>query len=171
MTSRERQSNTRSYGLDRLEAFYELMDSHHELTQFLIKYLNTPRNYSTDEEIFMVEMHLLDAIGRNEGISVSQLGTLVKRTPGAISQTVNKLEKKGFLEKRIDAATPKVRNLHLTDKGRKAFDFHKRLDRDNYMRVLKKLPQFTAEEFKKLASLNRLLIENLPVNSSRQDES
>ena len=156
--------------MDRLEAFYKLMDSHHELTQFLIKYLNTPRNYSTDDKIFMVEMHLLDAIGRNEGISITELGNLVQRTPGAISQTVNKLEKKGFLEKRIDAATPKVRNLHLTDKGRKAFDFHKQLDRENYMRVLTELPQFTAEEFQKLTLLNRLLIEHLPVEPSRDTE-
>lgn len=156
--------------MDRLKAFYELMDSHHELTQFLVKYLNTPRKYSTDDDIYMIEMHLLDAIGRNEGISITELGNLVKRTPGAISQLVNKLEKKGFLEKRIDTGTPKVRNLYLTSKGWKAFDFHKQLDRENYSRVLEELHHFSADEFIKLAALNRLLMEHLPWDSSLEQE-
>ena len=86
--------------MNRLDMFYELMETQYELSKILFKYQTTPRKYSTDEEIYMMEMHLLNMIGYNEGISVSELATLSKRTTGAISQKINILQKKGFNRRR-----------------------------------------------------------------------
>lgn len=147
--------------MSRLKIFFKLMELQYEVSRLSFKYQNTPRKYSTDEDLYMMEMHLLNSIGDNEGISMSELAKISNRTLGAISQKINKLGKKGFVEKKINKTDPKVRNIFLTPKGKQAFFYHKELDLKNYTNLLNKLPDFTTEDFNKMIALNKLIIKSI----------
>jgi DNA-binding MarR family transcriptional regulator len=86
---------------------------------------NRPWHFGTDETLYRSEMFLLELIGEQEGISVTESAMHLGVTKGAVSQTLKKLDTKGLVEKRADSAnTLKVR-LYLSNKGKIAFYAHK----------------------------------------------
>ncbi|RXE55363.1 MarR family transcriptional regulator [Methanoculleus taiwanensis] len=71
------------------------------------------------------EVHLIDAAGRHPDESVSEIASRLGITKGAVSQTVKKLEAKGYLERGGREGDRKTVVLHLTDRGREAFAWHR----------------------------------------------
>jgi MarR family transcriptional regulator, 2-MHQ and catechol-resistance regulon repressor len=50
---------------------------------------------------------------------VNEIGRLVRLTSGSITSAVDRLEQKGLVERRTDAADRRTRVVHLTEAGRK----------------------------------------------------
>jgi DNA-binding MarR family transcriptional regulator len=84
-----------------------------------------PRKFGTEEELFSSEIHLIEVIGDNTDLSVSDIAGLLGVTKGAISQTLKKLENKGFVVKTIDPENNSRILTQLTSKGKTAYYAHR----------------------------------------------
>lgn len=91
-----------------------------------------PRDYGTGYLLYSSEIHAIDMIGRSPDCNITGLSEKLGVTKGAVSQTVNKLEKKDLVEKHRDAGNDKEVYVRLTEKGKKAQqgfeDFHNMRD-------------------------------------------
>ena len=75
--------------------------------------------------LYTSEIHLIDMAGRFPEESMSALASLLGITKGAVSQTVKKLEKKGYLERSNREGNKKNVLIRLTDSGIQAFNWHR----------------------------------------------
>ena len=115
------------------------MSHKHELDDFYIALLRTfgkfkildskPRDYGVGYKLYSSEIHTIEFVGRYPGSNITELSDKMGITKGAVSQTVNKLVKKKFVEKFRDPGNDKEVYVRLTEKGEKARkgheDFHK----------------------------------------------
>ena len=63
-----------------------------------------PKKFGTDKDLSHSEIHLIEIIGDNQNQSVTDLAGLLGITKGAVSQSLKRLEKKGFTRKSPDPA-------------------------------------------------------------------
>ena len=91
-------------------------------------YLTSPRDYGTGNVVTMVEVHTLTEIADHSGITVTQLAEFWNRTKSAVSQTVSKLEKRGFVYRVTNASNRKISELYVTEEGAKLSAAHKAYD-------------------------------------------
>jgi DNA-binding MarR family transcriptional regulator len=75
--------------------------------------------------LYTSEVHLIDMAGRFPEESMSALASHLGITKGAVSQTVKKLEKKGYLERVSREGDNKTVLIRLTDSGIRAFSWHR----------------------------------------------
>lgn len=85
------------------------------------------RYYGTDTPLFSSEIHMIRAIKEEEGIHITGLANKLGVTKGAVSQIVNKLNKKGFITKETDLYNQSKLIIKLTPKGEIADSNHVKL--------------------------------------------
>ena len=102
-----------------------------ELTDCLIRILNKASAIERDPvdiglgiSLYTSEVHVIDLIGRFPGETMTSYASRLGVTRGAISQTVKKLEAKGFLQRFRDENNKKNIRLLLTSRGEDAFSWH-----------------------------------------------
>lgn len=83
-----------------------------------------PKRYGTKTFYHRLEIHLVDTIGKNEGINVTELSKAHKISKSAVSQAVRKLEKKALVERYHKKDNRKEVLFRITREGRKAYDGH-----------------------------------------------
>jgi DNA-binding MarR family transcriptional regulator len=81
-------------------------------------------NFGTGDVLYPAEVHVIDAIGKRNGETVTGLCKLFGVTKGAVSQIVGKLSNKGYITKLRNENYGKEIILSLTPKGKQAFDAH-----------------------------------------------
>lgn len=105
-------------------------DMLYKFVTLYIEYMNKPKDYGTGELVNMVEVHILTIIEENPGINVTQLSKMWNRTKGAVSQTINKLEKKGYITRQKSSENAKVVLLFPTERGIELSKSHKLYDKN-----------------------------------------
>lgn len=133
--------------MKREEVFKELMDTMYESSRLIHLYESVPRKYGTDDELFMVEVHTLDLIGRHGKITTSEIAEINNRTTSAASQMVEKLIKKELAFKYRNPNNHRELFIELTKKGEIVYAYHKQLDAVEYNKHLKTLEDYTIEDF------------------------
>lgn len=113
MTSREL--------LEHAETLYTFVD-------MFSGYENVPRDYGTGQLFSMTEVHLLNAIYSNPGITSTELGKRIRRTKGFVSQTVSKLEKLGYVIRVASDGNARRKALYVTAAGQKLCIAHNEFD-------------------------------------------
>lgn len=98
--------------------FQSIMD----LAQQLEK---SPKKFGTNELMSHSEIHLIEIIGDNEGLSVTDISKHIGITKGAVSQSLKRLEIKGFSSKKTDPENLSRLIVMLTAKGQTAYWAHK----------------------------------------------
>jgi DNA-binding MarR family transcriptional regulator len=89
-----------------------------------LKLEQTPKKFGTDEYLSHREIHLIELIGNDETLSVTDIAELTGVTKGAISQNLKKLENKGLSLKITDPANLSRSIVQLSAKGKVAFETH-----------------------------------------------
>ncbi|WP_207263949.1 MarR family transcriptional regulator [Desulfovibrio sp. Huiquan2017] len=85
-----------------------------------------PVDFGTQELLHPSEIHTIEAVG-NQFNTVTAISNYFGITKGAVSQVITKLHKKNYIRKERNEAYPKEVILSLTDKGKKAYETHKKL--------------------------------------------
>lgn len=102
-----------------------------------------PFDVGTGEVLHPSEMHLIEAIGRQEGDTVTRLCEAFGVTKGAVSQLVTKLEGRGCVQRIRDGARTREVEIRLTEKGWDVFRrhelFHREMDQ-SMEQLLRTLP-------------------------------
>lgn len=83
-----------------------------------------PRKFGTEDNLSRSEIHLIEVVGQNEGLSVTDLARGLGITKGAVSQTLKKLEAKDLVVKETDPANTSRITVSLSTKGKVAFYSH-----------------------------------------------
>lgn len=143
--------------MDREKIFYELMETIYETTRLVSDYQSVPRTYGTEDELYMVEAHTLNLIGDKKTTNTSEIAAITNRTKGAVSQMIDKLVKKDLVIKYKNPDNHREVIIELTPKGKIVYDYHKKLDAEEYRKHLKNLDQFTDDDFKKYIMISKII--------------
>ena len=144
--------------MDRFSAFATMMDTLFEFSSVSGVNQSIPRTYGTEDVMYMAEVHLLRDIRDTENASVTSLAEAQGKSKSAITQLVNKLEKKKLLKK---DSMPGGRNilLSLTDKGYTVAESPDEFDKAEYSNILAGLPDYSEEDFRKITELMQIIID------------
>ena len=93
---------------------------------------SAPMEFGTGVALYKTEIHTIRAIGENPGINVTRLAQHMGVTKGAVSQTANKLVRKGLVTKTRSADDAKEVLLELTDLGWTGFHSHEQFHMDMF---------------------------------------
>lgn len=105
-----------------------------------------PHEYGTGHMLYNADVHVLEAVGRNPGIKVTDLAQFMGVTKGFASKMAKRLEGKQLLMKRKDPGNKKEILLELTDPGKIAWEGYQQFhaEMNNYM--LGEIDRITEEE-------------------------
>jgi DNA-binding MarR family transcriptional regulator len=96
------------------------------------------------------QIHIIEAVGKGLGNTVTGLSRHFKVTKSAVSQIVSKLYRSGFLQKSRKKGNRKEILLSLTEKGRKAFMLHERLNESAFRRLDRMVGKYSDRELEVL---------------------
>ncbi len=101
----------------------QIMNAFKRLIHVLSTGKNRPYTYG-DITIHRAEVHILEIIGSNSGITASGIVKAMNVTKGAVSQIVKKLRERRLIEAIETSTDRKVYELHLTKKGKSILEQH-----------------------------------------------
>jgi len=102
----------------------ELMDTFARLFSKAAEIEREPVDTGDGVLLYTSEVHLIDMAGRFPQENMSLIASRLGITKGALSQTVKKLEVKGYLERYTEDGDKKTTYLRLTEAGKAAFAWH-----------------------------------------------
>ncbi len=105
-----------------------------------------PRRHGEKLELFHSERHMLDQVGENPGINVTEFASLAGVTKGAISQIIKKLEHKGLARRYKRSDNDKEVFIKLTAKGEMVFEERKRQNQETIRHISEELSRGTDSE-------------------------
>lgn len=91
-----------------------------QLVNKIVYVRSFPHDYGTGEMLSAVEIQLIETVGHNRGINITGLARLLVVTKGAVSQTVKKLEERGYITKFKAPDNDKEVLLKLSPRGKTA---------------------------------------------------
>lgn len=147
--------------MTREDIFHELMEATYRLSEKINAYESIPRTYGTEDELYMMEAHTLNLIGDLRQTNVSEIARLMKKTKGAVSQMIDRLDRKDLISKTKNQNDQRGFIIQLTDKGSKVYDYHKELDKENYRQLLEHFPEFSSDDLKVYIAISERLAESI----------
>lgn len=115
----------------------EILD-YNRINEYLVDIFNrvqvieeTSLRTSQFNDVSLKEMHTIEIIGKNSNVTPSDIARELMLTLGTITTSLNKLEAKGYIERRRSKLDRRVVHLTLTKKGRLLdrlhYKFHKNM--------------------------------------------
>lgn len=101
-----------------LEYFNQFSKIHNQYSAVKRKYVKL----ALDDIIYPSEMQVLCLLHAHPSYSLSDISMNLYMTKSAVSQTLKKLRRKGFIEKKRDPYNERYNILHITDKGNVAVE-------------------------------------------------
>jgi len=94
---------------------------------------------STFNDLTVTEMHVLEAIGINKKKSMTEIATNLKVTVGTLTTSINRLVKKGYVDRRRQESDKRVVRVFLTSKGKSAYMEHEKFHKEMIESMIKGL--------------------------------
>ena len=105
-----------------------------------------PRQYGTDEYLYMTEVDTLAAIGDRKTCTAVEIAQRWHISKSAVSKTIRKLESHDLICKIIDPKDGRRVLLSLSPRGKKVYQYHKKLDKATNSYMVSALGECTQEE-------------------------
>ena len=132
-------------GKKREELLQQIWEAQDEAYDLMDEYDSLPHHYG-ENVLYQAEGHIIDLIAVYPGITITDLGNILKKTPSACSQIVRKLKDKGWVEQSRNRDNNRLYNLTLTESGWKVYEAHLAFSRYCQQETFRLLEQFTEEE-------------------------
>ena len=131
-------------------------------------------------DLSIAELHTLDAIGPYEARAMSETAIRLGITTGTLTVAVDRLVRKGYVERNRDTKDRRVVRIHLTRRGKLAFRMHGKfhtllvrrimepLDAERQeilAEMIRNIDQFVSEQYRKYSDED---IKNTAMNDSRR---
>jgi len=133
-------------------------------------YISSPRQYGTDEFLYMREAHFLREL-KDGPCEMGVLSTKLKITNGAASQTAARLEKKGLVERQPSSQDNRVIICKLTKKAKAIVKYHEKLDKDNFLNLHTAMSEYSHRDinafFHILATLDAFFSDKTPLDQKK----
>lgn len=116
-----------------------------------------PHDYGTGNLLYRSEVHTIEAIGDNPDINVTELALNLGVTKGAVSQTIDKLMKKGLVNKVM--ASPGVNEvaLSLTEQGKLVYRKHQEFHTEMYDHLAQLMAGCSTEQLEFLINVQNMV--------------
>ena len=118
-------------------------------TRIFMKYdilEKSPIDLGTGDKLNAAQIHMIEAIGKGYGETVTTLSDHFMITKGAVSQIVTKLHSLRYITKTKRSGNDKEIILKLTDKGQLAFDLHEKYNRSTLNNVTQLMEKYSQED-------------------------
>jgi len=131
-------------------------------------------------DLSIAELHTLDAIGPYEARAMSETAIRLGITTGTLTVAVDRLVRKGYVERNRDTKDRRVVRIHLTRRGKLAFRMHGKfhtllvrrimepLDAERQeilAEMIRNVDQFVSEQYRKYSDED---IKNTAMDDSRR---
>jgi DNA-binding MarR family transcriptional regulator len=80
-----------------------------------------PRKFGTETDLSGSDIRLIEVVGQNEGLSVTDLAKRLGITKGAVSQTLKRSEAKEIIVRKVDPTNSSRITVGLSTKGKVAY--------------------------------------------------
>lgn len=118
----------------------------------------SPQVYKEAGPLTPSEIHTIDAIGCGNGILMSELAANLSVTKGAVTQIINRLEKKELVKRTPHPEDSRSTLVSLKEKGLIAYEAHEEVHLDFYKQLRSQLTQKEIEVFENaIEKLNQYL--------------
>ncbi|MBF0776258.1 MarR family transcriptional regulator [Streptococcus azizii] len=101
------------------------------------------------KDISIKEMHTIDVIGNEEGVTPSDVARALMVTLGTVTTSLNNLERKGYIERVRSTKDRRVIHLHLTKKGRLVYRLHQRFHNEMVRQITSDMDEAEFKVMKK----------------------
>jgi len=118
-------------------------------TRIFMKYdilEKSPVDIGTGDKFNGAQIHMIEAIGKGKGKTVTALSKYFMVTKGAISQIVSRLNKMGYITKTKRIGNDKEIILELTEKGRQAYRMHEKYNESTVSELMQLREKYTQAE-------------------------
>ena len=148
-----------------------------EITDLFIKMVNkynalekVPVKFKDVHDLYHSERHMIDKIGDNPDMNITEFAESLGVTKGAISQIVSKLEKKGVVKRYKKSGSEKEVILHLTKEGKELYEMHKKVNEESILPLYNKLSTHSDEEVDFLVDMFKWFNEFLDSSKKMMEE-
>lgn len=100
----------------------------YQFATYFIDVANDHHSPICEQDVTLVEAHILGVVNNNPGVLATQIAAQWKRSRSAISQIISKLEKKGLLRREKQEGNEKNFCLYTTEMGEKVSRAHALMD-------------------------------------------
>lgn len=125
--------------------FNQLLDEIDISYKLIYEYDQIPLMYG-GMLFYQQETHTIQQIGKNPGITVSEIAENTGKTTSACSQIIKKLRERNVVIQKRNMSNCRQYNLELTDYGWEIFNEHEALDSACFENYEQQLQQFSEEQ-------------------------
>jgi len=152
-------------------------DASKEIIELFIRMVNKynslekiPARHGTRHNLYHSERHMLDKIGDNTGMNVTEFADAAGVTKGAISQLVSKLEKKGIVRRYKKSTNDKEVFLELTKTGQEVHRQHKKINEQSIIPLDEELSKHSDEKVEFLLAMFKWFDDYLDLSKKKMEE-
>lgn len=99
-------------------------------------------------DVSLKEMHTIEIIGKNTNVTPSDIARELMLTLGTVTTSLNKLEAKGYIERKRSKVDRRVVHLTLTKKGKLLDRLHRKFHKNMVIHIAEDMNE---QEFEALA--------------------
>jgi len=114
-----------------------------------------PVKVGSQLDLYHSERHMLDEIGLNPAMNVTDFANALGVTKGAVSQVVKKLERKGVVRRYKKENSEKEVLIELTETGRAIYLEHRRTNEETIKPLLRELENHPDDKVQFLVEMFR----------------
>lgn len=131
----------------REELLQQIWEAQDEAYELMVEYDSLPHHYG-NTILYQAEGEVIDLVALHPGVTITDLGNILKKTASACSQIVRKLRAKGFVEQIRNQSNNRLYNLTLTEEGMKIYQDHQAFTQNCREITYQLLGDFTEEELR-----------------------
>jgi len=127
--------------------YTEVVSKFEDLFRIYDEIYRKPRDFGTGDLLFSAEMNVIMVIGEESTDNITEIANKLRVSKSAVSQIVNKLEKKKFIKRYKARDNNKEVLLQLLDKGKMALEEHRRYHAILDAPLIKRMMTWTPEQY------------------------
>ena len=141
----------------------EMVESFKNLTKNIVIFFES--NLFEKDNISCSELSVLKVLceseKENKKMNITELSSSLKMSKSAVSQLISKLEKKGFIKRKINLFDKKVNYLSVTNEAREKCEISQRKYSEAVHQVVDKMGEKDSQELSRLLEKLSGIINNL----------
>lgn len=141
--------------MNRIELVQQLLRECIRSAALVDAFLEKPRKYAPDDNLYMREVHFVVAVGPDRSPTMSEMARSLNVTQGAVTQMVSRLEKKGYVVRSKSEGDKRMTTVSLTDRGRQLYENHLIYDQKKFAFSSEYLGEYGDEELEQLIEYER----------------
>lgn len=142
--------------MKREDLILETLDAVEGLSLIMHEYDSMQHVYA-GYRLYQTEAHMIEQIGDNPGVNVSQLARVFSKTVSACSQIIKKLLQKKLITKCFMPENARIHKLYHTREGRRVYEDHNWLEKHCFERDLEKFHDISVEEIETFLKISGIL--------------